>query len=77
MFEQAPEVLEQRFGFRVATYGMRWVFPRIPDHPVLAGLGYRALRAGRVEEAAILEPFYLKDFVPRKKNPKTTGMVNA
>jgi len=38
LFEQAPEVLEQRFGFRIATYGLRQVFKRVPDHPILAGL---------------------------------------
>ena len=38
VFEQTAEVLEQRFGFRVAQYGLRQVFPRIPDHPLLAGL---------------------------------------
>ena len=37
LFEQTPEVLEKRFGFRVATYGLRWVFKRVPDHPILAG----------------------------------------
>jgi len=38
VFEQTGEVLERRFGFRIAEYGLRWVFPRVPDHPVLAGL---------------------------------------
>ena len=38
VFEQTPDVLEKRLGFRVAEYGLRQVFPRIPDHPVLAGL---------------------------------------
>jgi hypothetical protein len=27
--------LEQRFGFRVTEYGLRCVFPRVPDHPLL------------------------------------------
>ena len=39
LFEQAAAVLEQRFGFRVAEYGLREVFPRVPDHPLLTGLG--------------------------------------
>jgi len=39
LFEQTPEVLEQRFGFRVEQYGLRWVFKRVPDHPLLAGIG--------------------------------------
>jgi hypothetical protein len=38
VFEQTAKVLEQRFGFRVAEYGLRQVFPRVPDHPLLAGL---------------------------------------
>ena len=39
LFEQTSEVLEQRFGFRVEEYGLRWVFKRVPDHPLLAGIG--------------------------------------
>jgi len=38
IFEQTDDVLEKRFGFRIARYGMRWVFKRVPDHPLLAGL---------------------------------------
>jgi hypothetical protein len=38
VFEQSANVLEQRFGFRTAEYGLREVFQRVPDHPVLAGL---------------------------------------
>jgi len=38
MFEQTSDVLEKRFGFRVAEYGLRQVFARVPDHPALAGL---------------------------------------
>jgi hypothetical protein len=37
--EQTAAALERRFGFRVAEYGLRQVFPRVPDHPALAGLG--------------------------------------
>lgn len=43
MFEQTPAVLEQRLGFRVAEYGLRQVFPRIPDHALLSGVGANAL----------------------------------
>ncbi len=39
MFEQTSDVLEKRFGFRVQEYGLRRVFSRVPDHPLLAGLG--------------------------------------
>ena len=45
VFEQTAEVLEKRFGFRVAEYGLRWVFPRVPDHPLLAGLRHRSISA--------------------------------
>ncbi len=38
VFEQTKEALEERLGFRVQEYGLRTVFPRVPGHPVLAGL---------------------------------------
>ena len=38
IFEQTADVLEKRFGFRTAEYGLRWVFKRVPDHPLLAGI---------------------------------------
>jgi hypothetical protein len=47
LFEQTGEVLEQRFGFRIAEYGLRNVFERIPDHPLLAGLTNDQLRDWR------------------------------
>jgi hypothetical protein len=47
VFEQTGEVLEQRFGFRKAEYGLRWVFKRVPDHPILAGLRDEYLRNWR------------------------------
>ena len=49
LFEQTSEVLEQRFGFRVAEYGLRWVFKRVPDHPLLAGIRDEHLRNWRGE----------------------------
>ncbi len=55
VFEQASDVLEQRFGFRVAEYGLRQVFARVADHPILAGLDADALRDWR-GEATILPP---------------------
>lgn len=55
VFEQTSEVLERRFGFRVAEYGLRQVFPRIPDHPAVAGLTTGHLRDWR-GEATILPP---------------------
>ena len=38
IFEQTGEVLEKRFGFRIAEYGLRWVFKRVPGHPLLSGI---------------------------------------
>jgi beta-galactosidase len=55
VFEQTAEVMEQRLGFRVAEYGLRRVFPRVPGHPLLSGLGTEDLRDWR-GEATILPP---------------------
>jgi hypothetical protein len=55
VFEQTAAVLEGRFGFRVAEYGLRQVFPRVPDHLLLAGLGVEQLRDWR-GEATTLPP---------------------
>lgn len=38
VFEQTSEVLEKRFGFRVHEYGLRRVYQRISDHPIMDGL---------------------------------------
>src|SRR5262249_4048451 len=55
VFEQTAKVLEQRFGFRVAEFGLRQVFPRVPDHPLLAGLNADHLHDWR-GEATLLPP---------------------
>jgi beta-galactosidase len=55
MFEQTADVLEKRFGFRVQEYGLRRVFRRVPDHPILAGLESDHLRDWR-GEATIAAP---------------------
>jgi beta-galactosidase len=55
LFEQTPDVLEKRFGFRVAAYGLRQVFRRIPDHPALAGIGEQHLCNWR-GESTVLPP---------------------
>jgi hypothetical protein len=55
VFEQAAEVLEARLGFRVAEYGLRQVFRRVPDHPLLAGLDADHLRDWR-GAATLLPP---------------------
>ncbi|TVS14596.1 MAG: hypothetical protein EA424_18825, partial [Planctomycetaceae bacterium] len=49
VFEQTAEALEKRLGFRVIEYGLRNVFPRVPDHPLLAGLTEQHLRDWRGE----------------------------
>jgi hypothetical protein len=55
VFEQTSEALEERLGFRIAEYGLRNVFKRVPDHPYLAGLAEEHLRDWR-GEATILPP---------------------
>ncbi|MFQ5808590.1 MAG: carbohydrate binding domain-containing protein, partial [Armatimonadota bacterium] len=55
VFEQTAKALEQRLGFRVAAYGLRQVFKRVPDHPLLAGLAPENLRDWR-GAATILPP---------------------
>jgi hypothetical protein len=55
VFEQTAGVLEKRFGFRVAEYGLREVFGRVPDHPILAGLDAEHLRDWR-GDATLLSP---------------------
>jgi beta-galactosidase len=64
VFEQTPEVLEKRFGFRVAQYGLRNVFARVPDHPALAGLQAEHLRDWR-GEATILPPRLTYELSPK------------
>jgi hypothetical protein len=58
MFEQTPDVLEKRFGFRVEEYGLRQVFVRVPDHPLLTGITAEHLRDWRGE--ATIVPSRLK-----------------
>ncbi len=53
VFEQTREVLEQRLGFRAETYGLRRVFPRMIDHPALAGLKTEHLRDWRGEATLV------------------------
>ena len=61
MLEQTSDALEKRLGFRVQEYGLRHVFERVPDHPILAGLGADNLRDWR-GEATILPP-RLEDYI--------------
>jgi beta-galactosidase len=55
VFEQTSEALEQRLGFRATEYGLRQVFPRVPDHPLLEGLTEEHLRDWR-GEATLVPP---------------------
>ncbi len=55
VFEQSAKVLEGRFGFRVAEYGLRKVFQRVPDQPALSGITEELLRDWR-GEATLLPP---------------------
>ncbi len=68
VFEQTGDVLEKRLGFRVAEYGLRWVFKRVPDHPLLDGLADEHLRNWR-GEATTLPPrlTYELDYGPNVK----------
>ncbi len=38
VFEQSSAALERRLGMRIAEYGLRQLFARVPGHPLLAGL---------------------------------------
>ena len=67
MFEQTGDVLEKRLGFRIAEYGLRNVFARVPDHPALTGLQAEHLRDWR-GEATILPPRLKYEL-----NPKFNG----
>lgn len=64
LFEQTSEVLEKRFGFRVEEYGLRWVFKRVPDHPLLAGIADENLWNWH-GEATILAPRLKYEIGPR------------
>ena len=64
VFEQTSAVLEKRMGFRVQEYGLRQVFGRVPDNPLLAGLDPEHLRDWR-GEATILPPRLTYELRPR------------
>ena len=65
VFEQEREVLEQRLGFRVQEYGLRQVFPRVADHPALAGLSADHLREWR-GQATLVPPRLEYQFDPHE-----------
>lgn len=55
VFEQTGEVLEKRLGFRIEEYGLRKAFPRVPGHPLTAGIGESLLHDWR-GSATLLPP---------------------
>lgn len=65
VFEQTSQVLEKRLGFRVVEYGLRQVFPRVPYHPVLAGIADENLLHDWRGEATILPPRLTYELRPR------------
>jgi hypothetical protein len=64
VFEQTAAALERRLGFRVAEYGLRQVVPRIPDHPLLAGIAADHLRDWR-GSATLVPPQLVYELQPR------------
>jgi len=55
LFEQTCDALEKRLGFRAEEYGLRQVFERVPDSPLLAGLETDTLHDWR-GSATLLPP---------------------
>jgi hypothetical protein len=68
VFEQTADALEKRLGFRVEEYGLRWVFKRLADHPILAGLSEDNLRDWRGE--ATIMPGRLQYDFDKYNSPK-------
>ena len=64
VFEQTAEALEKRLGFRTAEYGLRQLFRRNADHPLLEGLTDEQLRDWR-GESTILPPRLTYEVRPR------------
>ena len=61
VFEQTAEVLEKRLGFRVEEYGLRQVWPRVADSPLLAGLEDRkSARLARLLPPCCLPPWTIR-----------------
>ena len=70
VFEQTAEVLEKRLGFRVEEYGLRQVWPRVPDSPLLAGLKAENLRDWR-GSSTLLPPTLAYTLSPRYNGAPT------
>ena len=64
IFEQTAEALEKRLGLRSVEYGLRQVFPRVPDHPAIAGIGAAAWSDWR-GAATLLSPQLKYERVPQ------------
>ena len=64
VFEQTADALEKRLGFRVQEYGLRQLFPRVVDHPVLSGIGTENLRDWR-GASTVLSPELRYELRPR------------
>ena len=64
VFEQTPDVLEKRLGFRIQEYGLRNVFTRVADHPILSGLRAEHL-ADWCGEATIVPPTLTYEIRPQ------------
>ncbi len=77
VFEQTEQVLSDRLGFRTQVYGLRRVFPRVPDHPILNGLSAENLRAWRGD--ATLYPPYMEETGGYNNYPQVRwcGFVNS
>jgi hypothetical protein len=65
IFEQTADVLEKRFGFRVAEYGLRQVFPRVPSHRLAVMILPPASLHDWRGEATILPPRLQYEMRPR------------
>ena len=72
VFEQTAEVLEKRLGFRVEEYGLRQVWPRVPDSPLLAGLKTENLRDWR-GSSTLLPPTMAYKLNPRYNGAPTVS----
>jgi hypothetical protein len=68
VLEQSADGLEKRLGFRVTEYGLRCIFPRIPDHPILAGLDPEHLRDWR-GQATTVAPRRTYDMSDQRRGP--------
>jgi len=64
MFEQTAAALGKRLGFRVQEYGLRQVFVRVPDHPIITGMKPEFLHDW-CGQATILPPKLKYEMRPR------------